>query len=653
MNILERLYPFDVRPRHRETVESYTQRLLRANFDTPEHRTYLTGLVTTSMKRAERAEAWLEVLRMKTKRAVRYLVGDRTAWLTHSDGENCEQCSAGLTNRWMCTLCSQGEPIEQHPHFDELVCVRHSRWVGLDTDVEAQHSVGQGHVEAALQFRKLRRRRLLDVRLFKMLTATVSTAMSTPDSPATDSSTFPTVIALARVITGESFAKRFFDPAVPFADAYQRLGEVVADALGFASASVTRAVWLHARPTVFAVRHSIISGEPFTLAWPHDLPLHRHIVEGFSARVADLEPFANYLAASGDTDLSAVLFGIETGQRVTLGPAMRTVRRRAALAICTMGHQFETDSTGPYQVTPQEAPRCPVCNNRIVQPGYNDLATTHSDVGRELAVDQNGGLTAEDVTASSKTQYIWRCPSAGHLYPATPSNRTAGRSKCPVCLGRLIIPGVNDITSTHPELVAEWHPSWLALIPPTSVGAGSDKQVLWLCKEQHIFLMKIWDRTHGHGCDSCARARTRASKTNLAVTHPELAAEWHPTWNGAHTPADYSRGSRDEMAWLCPFGHGYRMRIERRVAGYKCKVCSRRELVPNVNDLGTTDPVLSEEWHPYLNGLKEPGRLIAGTTKYWWRCLTNRHEEQQSVPHRRKSNGCIKCSPAERILNRT
>lgn len=137
---------------------------------------------------------------------------------------------------------------------------------------------------------------------------------------------------------------------------------------------------------------------------------------------------------------------------------------------------------------------------------------------------------------------------------------------------------------------------------------------------------------------------------DLVLTHPELAAQWHPTMNGRLRPEHRTAGSRDEAYWLCTEGHHFQERIERRVRGYKCKVRSHRGgVVTGVNDLSTTHAQLMSEWHPCLNLPADPSRLSAGTEPRWWLCY-NKHKTTQNVPNRLESKGCTECAPDERIL---
>ncbi|TFC23370.1 zinc-ribbon domain-containing protein [Cryobacterium glucosi] len=653
MSELSRRYPFDVRPGHRETMESYTRRLLEANFETDQHRNQLITLTTHSKTRIDRDAAWLSVLTAKNKRADLHLLPHPSGWLTHDDGSTCEFCSELLPQRWMCTLCSHGASIEQNPHFENLVCIRHSRWVGMTTAPEDQHPVTSEHIEAEIQFRKLRRQHRIDVRLFTLLGQALAPEADRDDDSPTEAETFPLAIAIAAAITTPDFARIFFNPNTRFTDAYAHLVSTLDNVIGSPATDLSRALWLYARPTAWAVRHSALTASPFELAWPHDFPLNTAVANSLTSGPTELEPFSNYLAVTGDDPASAARFGLGfVSERRVGAPNPSVGRKRQVLTICSSGHQFETDRARPFAPPATTPLKCPVCQNDVIQPGYNDLESSHPEIAAEFDETKNGGLTAKQIPASSKEYYIWRC-AKGHNYPATASNRTAARSKCPVCLNRLIVPGINDIATTHPQLLAEWHPSWLRRFPPTKYGAGSQESIRWVCPNDHEYPMSIADRVKSKGCQQCRTGRKRPGTEGLDESHPLIAAEWHPTLNGKVKPSDRTRGSGDNMYWLCPAGHTYRERIERRTAGYKCSVCSRRTLVPGVNDLASTQPILVTEFHPYLNHPKVPSKISAGTQLLWWKCTANGHTHQQSVPHRLLSKGCPKCPAEERILRTT
>lgn len=654
MSHVVRPYIFPVRPGHRETVASYTSRVLERNFETQQHWNQLLTQLNGKLTVANRDSAWLALLADKTKRDSLHLSAHPTAWLTHIDGDGCDMCAENLPERWMCTRCAKGARVKQNPHFDNLVCQKHRRWVGLEVPPEQQVQLGDGPegdvmLKAATRFEKLRRAHLLDVRLFLLLEDTIAeTAVASSGNPASTSA-FLAVISTVWAITRPAFTQQFFSPAHSFAESFECLSSELRHLFGTEQPELARAVWLYSRPTFWSIRHSLITQTLFTPTWPHDFPLATNIARAFEAPADKMEPFTNFLLASGDDSVTVAQFGAGThSKRVAPATAPR-IKSNTELSICSAGHQFES-SASRQPAKAGSATLCPVCDNRIIQPGYNDLATTHPNVAAQLDITLNNGLTATQIAASSRQTLQWRCP-VGHSFTASVSNRTAAKSSCPICLNRVIVPGVNDVATTHPEVVALWDPSWLAIARPTKMSAGSNRMVYFICAtERHSYQIRLVEATNGKGCPVCGRKKNRTADSNLSTTHPSLAEEWHPTYNHGLEPSDFTHGSKEKAVWLCPVGHHYVARIERRVAGYKCSVCSRRTLVPGVNDLSTTQPLLVTEFHPYLNGMKGPDRIFAGTDLYWWRCIRNNHKYQQSVPHRVNSKGCPMCPPEERLL---
>jgi hypothetical protein len=66
------------------------------------------------------------------------------------------------------------------------------------------------------------------------------------------------------------------------------------------------------------------------------------------------------------------------------------------------------------------------------------------------------------------------------------------------------------------------------------------------------------------------------SKQSLAVTHPDLAAQWHPTKNGDLTPFDVVAGTGKKIWWKCPNGsdHEWKASGNSRVRPVGCPFCA-------------------------------------------------------------------------------
>ena len=91
---------------------------------------------------------------------------------------------------------------------------------------------------------------------------------------------------------------------------------------------------------------------------------------------------------------------------------------------------------------------CPICSNRAVASGVNDLATLRPDLAAQWDPERNLPLTPERIAPGSHKRVWWRCEK-GHAWQAMPAARSAGES-CPVCAGKVVIPGENDLATSVP-----------------------------------------------------------------------------------------------------------------------------------------------------------------------------------------------------------
>ncbi len=143
-------------------------------------------------------------------------------------------------------------------------------------------------------------------------------------------------------------------------------------------------------------------------------------------------------------------------------------------------------------------------------------------------------------------------------------------------------------------------------------------------------------------------------KLTLAESHPELAAEWHPTKNGDLTPAQVTHGSTKKVWWKCAEGHEWEAVIYSRAdQNCGCPYCSGRFAIPGKTDLATTNPELAAEWHPTKNGDLFPSQITKSSPKkVWWRCAEG-HEWQARIVIRNKGVGCPYCSGRFAIPGKT
>lgn len=99
---------------------------------------------------------------------------------------------------------------------------------------------------------------------------------------------------------------------------------------------------------------------------------------------------------------------------------------------CEKGHSYS--AVIAYRV--RSGSECPICTNRKVLPGFNDLAAKEPVIASQWHPTLNGSLTPQQVTPGSSRRVWWRCEK-GHAWRAVISSRTGKqRCGCPVCAGR-------------------------------------------------------------------------------------------------------------------------------------------------------------------------------------------------------------------------
>lgn len=259
----------------------------------------------------------------------------------------------------------------------------------------------------------------------------------------------------------------------------------------------------------------------------------------------------------------------------------------------------------------------------------------------EWDAEANGAMP--DATVGSRELVHWRC-SRGHRWTARLDVRVGLGRGCPVCAGQRVSPGENDLSTVCPELAARWDRERNAPLTPDQVTAGSHRTVWWLCEKGHSYEAPVYIAGR-MGCPCCSGKRPIPGETDLASTHPALAAEWDGGKN-VSPPESFTAGSSKKVWWLCSKGHSYEAKIYSRAAGTGCPYCTNKKVLRGFNDLATTDPELTREWCRELNGSLTPEKVTRGSAKkVWWRCDEG-HVWQTAVFARTReaATGCPICS---------
>jgi len=232
--------------------------------------------------------------------------------------------------------------------------------------------------------------------------------------------------------------------------------------------------------------------------------------------------------------------------------------------VCQFGHRWTTTVVSRTR----DGRGCPNCAGQQVIVGVNDLKTTHPEVAKTAY----GWDTSAVMAGNSTKRLQWLC-DLGHVYIKSVSNRALRGDGCPICSGRQVLAGFNDLATTHPVLASEAN-GW----DPATIRPGSNRKFEWMCLEGHIWVASINSRTgpNKSGCPFCSNQRVLSGYNDMLTTYPNLAREafgWDPTTVIAGTPK--------KLEWKCESGHKWVVSGDSRMRGSGCPSCAKYGFSPD------------------------------------------------------------------------
>jgi len=186
------------------------------------------------------------------------------------------------------------------------------------------------------------------------------------------------------------------------------------------------------------------------------------------------------------------------------------------------------------------------------------------------------------------------------------------------------------LSKTHPKLAKEsfgWNPSEFTY--------GSEKNVSWKCRKDHIYQAPIQKRTsRGDGCPYCGGKKVLKGFNDLATVSRSLAKQ-AIGWD----PSTVTISSGKKFYWKCPLGHQWEAKVSDRTKGNGCPICAGQKVLIGFNDLKSVNPYLAQEAHGW-----DPSTVTfkSGRRKSW-ECGQG-HNWDAVVRHRANGTGCPYCN---------
>lgn len=191
--------------------------------------------------------------------------------------------------------------------------------------------------------------------------------------------------------------------------------------------------------------------------------------------------------------------------------------KRKLVFVCpNCGQEFEATIQNVVRSVNHNLTGCPVCAGKKIVPGVNDLASKYPEIAAMWSGKNK--LSASEVAVKSNKKVFFKCRDCGkefetkieHVVYAV-ENGTTG---CPVCNGRKVVPGINDLASRYPKVAAMW--SNKNEKSALEVTAKTDKKAIFKCpdcgKEFKAQIGSVVDSVNNGftGCYDCNRRRINA-----------------------------------------------------------------------------------------------------------------------------------------------
>ncbi len=143
------------------------------------------------------------------------------------------------------------------------------------------------------------------------------------------------------------------------------------------------------------------------------------------------------------------------------------------------------------------------------------------------------------------------------------------------------------------------------------------------------------------------------ARGTLSDRFPLLAAEWHPTRNGALTFNQFTTASTQPIWWQCSripthvWQASIKSRYSKRGGCRRCRLAlgTHREIAFTERSLATKSPEVAATWHPTRNAPLTPAD-VAFRSRYraWWQCPLSPDHVWDTTVHDRHRSGCPYCA---------
>ena len=311
----------------------------------------------------------------------------------------------------------------------------------------------------------------------------------------------------------------------------------------------------------------------------------------------------------------------------------------------------------PYKEEEKKATKTKKGPSKLVV-GENDLATVAPKVAAMLS--EKDKHFAFEVTAGSGRKLTFVCPNCKQKFKAkianivrSVDNNAAG---CPVCAGRKVVPGINDLASQCPKAAAMW--SSKNKFSASEVTVGNGKKAFFKCSDcEREFEARIasvvCSVSNGFtGCPACAGRKAVPGTNDLTSKCPKVAAMWSN--KNRHPASEFTVKSNKKAIFVCPnCRQEFEAAINNIVRSVNngltgCPVCTGKKVVSGINDLASQCPKAAAMWSS-KNKFSASEVTVGNGKKAFFKCSDCGQEFEAKIKDVVRSvgngfTGCYDCS---------
>ena len=386
----------------------------------------------------------------------------------------------------------------------------------------------------------------------------------------------------------------------------------------------------------------------------------------------------------------------------------------------------ECGSSFPARISTRVHYRTRVCNDCAKKQSWktrhekkiveHNIAMDYPQIAEEWDYELNNGITPETVTKGTHDEYYWKCPKGHPSYKARVANRIYKGDGCPVCSGRRLLAGVNDLETVNPYLADQWDYERNYPKTPEEVFPREGKKYWWICPicgESYPALVS--NRAAGKSHDKCSRkgtsfpeqavfyyvkecfpdtkSRDTSFGFELDVYVPSIkvaieydGVEYHKDENSFIKDNKKDNlcerngiklfrfrdpvlpSTQSAIRITCPdsrefLGDGIRTLLSRIAPGNGLAIEQQKDYYVIFNNtllnqkeksIVRTHPEIAEEWHPAKNLPLTPEKVTSGMRiDIWWLCSKCGNEYPAKMYSRKAGKGCPECGKKTRAKKRS